>query len=115
MSKRRDPRREAFWHRTVRRGAKSGMTVAEFCASECLTASAYHYWQREIERRDAESQEQKSVSAREPTFVPVQLLDDRNCAAPVEIVAGNGYTIRVGETATTDHVQRVLRAVSDLN
>ena len=87
------------------------MTIAEFCANEKLTVSAFYYWQRQIRRRDAKSQAQNSDSAGEPAFLPVQLLDDRNCTAPVEIVTSNGYVIRVGEEATTDHVRRVLQAV----
>jgi len=45
----------------------------------------------------------------------VQLLDDRNHSAPVEIVAASGYVIRVSEAATTDHVRRVLQAMGGLN
>ena len=87
------------------------MTIAEFCASEGLTTSAYHYWRQELQRRDAESQD----AAREPLFAPVQLVDDGDCAAPVEIVAGNGYVIRVSERATTEHVRRVLQAIDELS
>jgi predicted RNA-binding protein with TRAM domain len=91
------------------------MTIAEFCANEGLTASTYRYWQREIQRRDAESPMPKSDPAERTTFVPVQLLDDGNGAAPVEIVARNGYVVRVSEVATADHVRRVLQAVSELD
>ena len=114
MANGRDPSREAFWRQALRRRAQSGRSIAEFCASEELSASAFYYWQREIRRRDAETQAEKSDVARGATFVPVQLLDDRNCPAPVEIVCESGFVIRVGETATTDHLQRVLRAISEL-
>ena len=114
MAKKRDASREAFWRKALRRRAESGMTVAQFCASEDLTESVYRHWQREIRRRDAESQTQKSESADGATFVPVQLLDDRSGAAPVEILAGNGYVVRVSESATADHLRRVLQAVSEL-
>jgi len=99
----------------LRRRAKSGMTIAEFCASEDLTASAFYYWQRKIQRRDATSQAPKSDSAGGPTFLPVQLLDDRNDTAPVEIVTTSGYVIRVSDAATTDHVRRVLQAVGTVD
>ena len=111
MAKGPDPKREAFWRRVLRRRARSGMTVAEFCASEGLTEGAFFHWQREIRRRDAETQERDSDSAERPTFLPLQLVDDRNSSAPVEIVTGNGYVIRVRESATADHVRRVLQAV----
>ena len=113
MATRHDPSREAFWRRTIRRCTKSGKTITEFCAKEGLTASAYHYWQKKIQRLDTETQ--NSHSSDGPSLVPIQLLDDHNSAAPVEIVAANGYVIRFSEAATTDHMQRVLRAISELN
>lgn len=111
VAKRREPRGEAFWRRVLGRRAKSGMTVAKFCASEDLPESAFYYWQRQIRRRDAKSQAENADSGGVPAFSPVQLLDDHNGTAPVEIVTTNGYVIRVGEEATTDHVRRVLQAV----
>ena len=111
VAKRGKPSGEAFWRRMLRRRAKSGMTIAEFCASEKLAPSAFYYWQRQIRRRDAKSQPQNPDPAGGSTLLPVQLLDDRGGTAPVEIVTTNGYVIRVGEDATTDHVRRVLQAV----
>ena len=72
-------------------------------------------WQREIMRRDAESESQGSAPDSEPAFATVQLVDDGKCAAAVEIVAGNGYVIRVSEQATTEHVRRVLQAMNQLD
>ena len=111
MGKNRDSSREAFWRRMPRRRAKSGMTIAEFCVCEDLTPSAFYYWQREIRRRDGEVLARDSDSTGGATLLPVQILDDRAGGAPVEIVAGNGYVIRVSEAATVDQVRRVLQAV----
>jgi hypothetical protein len=48
-------------------------------------------------------------------LVPVQLVDDGSSTAAVEIIAGNGYVIRVSEQATTEHLRRVLQAVGELS
>lgn len=112
MAKERDANREAFWRRVLRGRARSGMTISEFCASEGLKTTAYHYWQREIKRRDAESQSRDTDPVSEPTFAAVQLVDDSS--ASVEIVAGNGYVIRVSEQATSEHLRRVLQAVAEV-
>ena len=88
------------------------MTVAEFCASEGLAESAFYYWQRQIRRRDTESQAERTDSAGGPAFLPIQFVDDRPGTAPVEIVTTGGYVIRVSEAATTDHVRRVVQAVN---
>lgn len=115
MAKARDGKRERFWRRMLRRRARGGLTIAEFCASEGLKTTAYQYWQREIKRRDAESQSQVTEPASGPALAPVQLIDDGSSAAAVEIVAGNGYVIRVSEQATTEHLRRVLQAVGELS
>lgn len=129
---------EAFWRRALKRRAKSGMTIAEFCASEGLKTTTYHYWQREIKRRDDESppkhmpvsekmknqisagalRDDESQSQHMPVgdgqLVPVQVVDDQAMAV-VEIVASNGFVIRVSEQASTEHLKRVLQAVDELS
>lgn len=118
MAKKRDAKREGFWRRALRRRAKSGMTITEFCASEDLKPTAYHYWQREIKRRDEEesqSQDMAVASVSDPQLVPVQLVDDRLGTAAVEIVAKNGLVIRVSEQASSEHLRRVLQAVAELS
>jgi hypothetical protein len=88
------------------------LKVAEFCAREGLTTAAYYYWRRKIKRRDGESHQTDGVNA--TAFVPVQVVDDRSSVAPVEIVAGNGFVIRVSEQATLEQLRRVLQAVGEL-
>ena len=60
------------------------------------------------------SQSEKTDPDCEATLLPVQITDDRGCLAAVEIVAENGYLIRVSEQATAEHVRRVLQAVGGL-
>jgi hypothetical protein len=50
----RDPKREQFWRAALRRRQQSGLTVREFCRREQLSETAYHFWRREIARRDRE-------------------------------------------------------------
>ena len=79
MARERDPSREVFWRRALRRRAGGGMTIAEFCAGEGLSTAAYHYWQREIKRRDAESQSPDTATAREK--MAVVLNEARYCSS----------------------------------
>ena len=96
MARERDPSREVFWRRVLRRRTVGGMTIAEFCVSEGLTTAAYHYWQREVKRLDTESQSQDAVAAVRAGAV----IDDRHGEAPVEVVTGSGYVIRVAYSPT---------------
>ena len=51
----RDRIREEFWRATLQRRHSSGLTVRAFCRRERLHESSYHFWRRELKRRDAES------------------------------------------------------------
>ena len=114
MAKGRDGKGEKYWRRMLRRRADSGMTIADFCASEGLKPTTYHYWQREIRRRDA-LPSPKTESSSAPALAAVQVIDDGGGRAGVEIVAKNGYVVRVGQQATAEQVRRVLQAVSELD
>lgn len=114
MSRERDGKREAYWRRMVRRRAASGMTIADFCEQEGLKTSTYHFWQRELRRRDEEEESQTTDSTIPAGLVPVQVVDDRGVSASVEVVAANGFVVRVGQDATIDQVRQVLQVVSEL-
>jgi transposase-like protein len=114
VAKQRNSDREAFWRGALKRRVDSGMTITEFCSREGLKPTAYHYWQRQIKRRDGALQPQNANGGSETALLPVQIVEDRGFAAAVEIVAKNGYVIRVSEQATTEQVRRVLEAVGEL-
>jgi hypothetical protein len=72
--RRRDAGREAFWREVLRRQAVSGLGVRAFCRQEKLAESAFHWWRREIARRDAPKRPTGRPStrpAKPPAFLPV--------------------------------------------
>ena len=113
MTTQRDGKREKFWRGMLRRRAASGMTIVDFCASEGLKATSYHYWQREIRRRDEESPSGSAESGR-ALLAAVHVVDDGGSRAAVEVVVRGGYVVRIGEQATTEHIRRVLQTISEL-
>ncbi len=50
----RDPAKERFWREAVARRERSGATVRQFCCEEGLRETTYHFWRRELLRRDGE-------------------------------------------------------------
>ena len=115
MGRGRDANREEFWRQAVQRRADSGLTIEEFCAREGLKPTTYQYWQKAIRDRDDQRASRPAKLDSEPTLAAVQLVDDRGSAAAVEIVARNGYVVRVGQQATCEQVRRVLQAVRELD
>ena len=112
----RDSQREAFWRKTLRQHDKSGLTVLDFCERQGLKPTTFHFWRREIQRRDDELATVKSrrAATTAPAFAPVQVVGDCQSAV-IEIVARNGLVVRVGEEASSEHVRRILQLVHEIS
>jgi hypothetical protein len=85
----RDPQKEAAWRRRLKQHAESGRSVRAWCRAHRVTETAFHWWRRELARRDAEAQA--------PAFVPVHVAEDpaRNGDSPIEIVLTDGRRVRI--------------------
>ena len=75
--KERDRRLEAQWRRTIREHVRSGMTIRAFCRTNNLPESGFHFWRRELGRRDLElrkaDQKQRNRPSSQAAFVPVRV------------------------------------------
>lgn len=103
--KRRDPARERFWRRTLRRQERSGLPVGDFCRREGLKDWTFRFWRQEVARRDQElsaaspGEPEGEPTRGAPAFLPVRLVDLEAVtpltAPPIEIVLPTGPTVRV--------------------
>ncbi|QDT22405.1 IS66 family insertion sequence element accessory protein TnpA [Gimesia chilikensis] len=98
---RRNPNREAFWRQTLSDRLQSGLSIRAFCQREGLSEPAYHYWRRELKKRDAETTAAAS-------FLPVEV---QLPATPIEIVFSQGTTVRVGNGCDRTTLETVLAAL----
>lgn len=116
-SRPRDPAKERFWRDAVRRRVREGLSVREFCVQQGLNESTYHFWRRELKRRDQDFTADSGGRTRmvrgrarangaggvEWPFLPVALDEsavaarlDRATAAPgIEILFPQGLSLRV--------------------
>ena len=100
---RRNPDREAFWRKTLSDRLQSGLSIRAFCEREGLSEPAYHYWRRELKKRDAENTAATS-------FLPIEL-PHQPLPTPIEIVFSHGTTVRVGNGCDRTTLETVLAAL----
>jgi hypothetical protein len=103
--KRRDPAREKFWRRTIRRQQRSGLTVRDFCLQEGLKDWTFRWWRQELVRRDRHpsaalrGEQEGEPTEVAPAFLSVRVTDlEANSprqAPPIEIVLTTGPILRV--------------------
>lgn len=116
--KRRDPARERFWRRAIRRQEESGLGVRDFCQREGLKDWTFRWWRQELARRDqhagstARVEPAGSPTEVPPAFLPVRVVDPESGAprppAPIEIVLSDGPTVRVPEGFDPQTLRAVL-------
>lgn len=98
QGKARDPQRERVWRRHLRRQRGSGLTIRDYCARQGLSETAFHFWRREIVRRD-EPQGATTPRAVEPAFVPVTVVPaptDAGSAIDIRLRGGHRLRVRSG-------------------
>jgi len=127
--KRRDLKLEGRWREVLARQERSGTTAREFCGREGLKESAFHFWKRELARRDSQpsrpprsarhpvrEQLRRERSAATPALVPVRIGGALGGLAPtemapIEISLAPGVNVRVGSGCEEALLRMVLSAL----
>ncbi len=118
----RDLGKEAAWRRRLARHTDSGQTVRAWCRRHGLKEAAFHWWRRELSRRDAEqpfsarhgakqpSSARRNAEAQATSFVPVHLIDEpaRSGDGQIEIELSDGRRVRVMGTVDREMLAQVL-------
>ena len=101
-SRARDLAKEAAWRRRLAWQADSGQSIRAWCRRHRVKEAAFHWWRRELARRDGEAQA--------PSFLPVHMTDDpaRNDDPQIEIVLTDGRRVRITGTVNREMLTQVL-------
>ena len=106
--------RETYWRRLFDRWKASGLAKTEFCERENVTTAAFHWWIKDLERRDRKAprvRTQKPKAPAKKTFpklVPVQVAKPAVTRDQgVELVVA-GQVIRVAPGFHPDTLRRVV-------
>lgn len=96
----RDLKKEKFWRRMIGGQSRSGLSIRGWCRRHALQESGFHWWRRELSRRDA-AQQRRRPRRRKPSFVPVRIAgpsapaESNQPAGQIEIVLSGDRRVRV--------------------
>lgn len=94
MGKRLTEETVARWREIVARQSASGMTVAQFCRAESISAPSFYAWRRQL--GGAEAPAEASCGAPDAgSFLPVTV-DLRGRSAPLRIFLPHGVCVELG-------------------
>ena len=110
---RRDAGREVFWREVIGRQAASGLGVRAFCRQEKLAESAFHWWRREIARRDAPkrpARRRSTRSAKPPAFLPV-VVEGQQQEEAITIELAGRRVLRLPASMRASRLAEVVQAL----
>lgn len=102
---------ERRWRELIEDQNGSGLTVVAFCKERGVPASSFHYWRRELKRRDAERttdvirpRKQRELS----DFVPVHVMADARDGVEIDLA---GAVVRVRRGFDEEALSRVIHVL----
>jgi hypothetical protein len=111
--------RAVYWQEHISQWSESGLTQAEYCRRNKLSAAAFHWWKGQLRKK---SKAQKSLSANRQQrngppntmqFVEVHGVHPSHAGRgeTYEVVLSRGRAIRVGSDFDSDVLKRLIAAV----
>lgn len=87
----RDPKREQFWRSTLQAWSISRQPIRDFCRERRLAETAFHFWRKELRRRD----EEVKVADAIPRFVAVNVTPAPLPMTAVEVRCPSGHVVAI--------------------
>lgn len=97
--------RGQLWRERVRRQRDSGLSVAEFCEAEGVSAASFYQWRKRLAAVD-----EPATADAGPLFVPVAVRGDVNESIRLELP--NGLLVHFPGAIAAERLADVVRAVS---
>ena len=101
--------RAVYWQKHISQWSKSGLTQAEYCRRNEISAAAFHWWKRHL-RKKSKTQKDSSTSMQ---FVEVHGVPPVHVSRgeTYEVVLPRGRAIRVGADFNSVVLKRLIAAV----
>jgi hypothetical protein len=104
-----DPRKQQHWLQHIRRWQRSYLSVRDYCERHHLGEASFYAWKRVLQQRGllGEGSAADGRAAR-ALFVPVTLGSADSAERCIELVAPDGWVVRVGAGCDALTLQQVL-------
>jgi transposase-like protein len=111
----RNTSREVFWRRIVADFRRSGLTVRTFCRRRKLHESAFYFWRRTIQERDAMRHgllqcRPNGRGVKSPAFVPL-VIESKSPTAGITLELRGGRALRLGESFPVERLAGLILAL----
>ena len=108
-----------YWQEHISQWSESGLTQAEYCRQNKISAAAFHWWKGQLRRKSkaqkslSTNKQQRNDSPNTMQFVEVHGVSPAHAGRgeTYEVVLSRGRAIRVGRDFDSDVLKRLIVAV----
>jgi transposase-like protein len=101
--------REVHWRAVLERQGESGLSVADFCRQESVSAPSFYFWRRRLQEQEA-VRPATVVSSRQ--LLPVHI-ESAAPAAAVRILLPQGFSLETSTSIDERRLCDLLRALRE--
>ena len=99
---RRNIEKEKYWRGVIREGARSGLSIREFCRQKRIKENQFYTWRRELKYRDEEKKRRRATRSKAPsekgaTFALVADGSEGMESAGIELVLTGNRRLRISK------------------
>lgn len=118
---RRDLAKEKIWHEAIQRQKDSGISVRQFCEAEGLKDWSFHWWRREIDKRNREKSSRKQHHSKSvardgetTSFVAVQVepaVSSDHVSNSIDVCLPTGLKLSIPPSFDEQALSRILHVL----
>jgi transposase-like protein len=113
MDRKQDVEKARYWQVTIREGARSRLSIREFCRRRKLNVSQFYWWQRRLKESRQQRKTRKPTTASEQASFVLVSKNEESLAAGIELVLGDGRRLRISRGVDEETLRAVLAAMEN--
>ena len=110
MGRRQDQAKAQFWQGMIREGARSGVSIREFCRRRKLEVAQFYWWRRRLKQSREPGTMGRPAAAGRASFALVSE-EPGTTDAGLELVLGDGRRLRIHRGVEEATLRAVLAAL----
>ena|SRR5579872_3409060 len=111
-----NPRKQQQWLQHLQRWQRSGVRVRDYCQRRQLSEASFYFWKRTLRQRgllaDTPGSHQPPA-AKAALFVPIAVHPAKASAGYVDLLAPDGWTVRLNAGFDVDSLRQLLAVLRE--
>ena len=111
-----DPRKQQQWLQHLQRWQRSRLSARDYCQRQHLSEASFYFWKRTLRQRGLLTDTpagRRPLAAKAALFVPVAVHPAKASTGRIDLVAPDGWTVRLTAGFDVDSLRQLLAVLRE--